>query len=179
VSDSVAKTSQLNLGLCLGVPPLGEDPPAPLPVLLYCLETAKPPCPKPTRVLVPKGDKALNSAVFLQFESAAVRDAAYTALLSKTYMGRLVYCFLAKDKKEEQAAAAGSGSASSASALAVVQVADPNAMDVDASQPVVLEVDKTRTRLAERLLMAAQARGIPPPTAEWLKKLQKKPGLTK
>lgn len=165
MSDSVAKTSQLDLGLCLGVPPLGEEPPAPLPVLLQCLEVAKPPCPKPTRVLVPKGQKANASVVFLQFESAAIRDAAYMALLRKTYKGRLVYCFLAKEKKEEQAAA---GSASGASASAVVQDADPNAMDVDAPKVVVLEVDKTRTHLAERLDMAATARGIPAPTVESL-----------
>jgi hypothetical protein len=133
----------------------------------------------PIRLYFPKGERKESTTTYLQFNSPQARLAACRALMSKTYTGRLIYCFLAKDKKKEDRAASGPGSASGASASAMVQVADANAMEVDAPQPVVLEVDKTRTRLDERLLMAAQARGIPAPTVEWLKKLQKKPSHKK
>jgi hypothetical protein len=167
----VSKTRQLDLDLCVGVPPpLGtEEASVPLHVLLRCLEVSSPPCPMPTKVLFARSDKP--STTFLQFESSHIRDAAFRALLCKTHNRRIIFCYRAQEKgKKGAAVGAGPGPdapAADGPALAVAP-AGPEAMEVDVPVIVELKHDRGHSQLDERLRMAAEARGIQAPSLESL-----------
>lgn len=155
----------------MGVP--APDPPqtqVPLDVLLRCLEISTPACSMPRRVHYPRDGKK-GSIAYLEFESVQARQAAYRALLCKTYCGRIIFCFLAKGKgKKGAAVGAGPGPdapAADGPALAVAP-AGPEAMEVDVPVIVELQRDRDHAELDERLRMAAEARGIPAPSLESL-----------